>query len=79
MSVPLDAKIKDVYTGKLVPARTVEELEAWLRASYATLMPEQERCIIRLCAELEAGNDPAWWAAACNVTIEKPKKKRGSK
>lgn len=79
MSAPLDAKIKDVYSGKLVPARTVEELDAWLRASYATLMPEQERCIVRLCAELEAGNDPAWWAAACNITIETTKKRSRKK
>lgn len=74
----LDQKFKDVYTGKPIPAQTVDDLEDWLRASYATLMPEQERCIIRLCAELRDGNDPAWWAAACNITAE-TKKKRGAR
>lgn len=75
----LDVKIKDVYSGKAIPVRTVEELDTWLRASYATLTSEQERCIIRLCAELEAGRDPAWWAAACGVSIENTTKKRGSR
>lgn len=79
MSTPLDAKVKDVYSGKLVPARTVEELDAWLRASYATLLPGQERCIVRLCAELEEGNDPAWWAATCGITIESTKKRSRKK
>ena len=70
-------KIKDVYSGSLVRVRTAEELGLWLREKYVTLMPEQERCIIRLCATLAEGDDPKWWAAACGLNIEPIKRTRG--
>lgn len=78
MSV-LDFKIRDVYSGTLVRVRTAGELEEWLRSRYATLLPEQERCIVRLCATLEEGKDPKWWAAACGLQVDPVKKKRGAK
>lgn len=74
----LDWKLKDVYTGSLVRVSTTEELEGWLRSRYATLTPEQERCIIRLCATLDEGQDPKWWAAACGLSAERVKNKRRS-
>lgn len=78
MSVP-DFKITDKFTGTLVRVRTEDELEEWLRSRYASLMPEQERCIVRLCATLAEGSDPMWWAAACDLVVEPVKKKRGRK
>lgn len=76
---PVDFKIKDVYSGSLVRVRTTEELGDWLRGKYATLMPEQDRCITRLCEAIDEGEDPTWWGAACGLTIEPVKKKRSRK
>lgn len=74
----LDFKIKDVYSGSLVRVSTVDSLREWLRDKYATLTPEQDRCIDGLCAALEEGEDPTWWGAACGLTLE-PAKKKGSR
>lgn len=67
-------KIKDRFTNNLVRVKDTAELDGWLRSRYATLMPEQERCIIRLCASLDDDEDPKWWAAACELSVERVKK-----
>lgn len=72
-----DWKLKDRFTGTLVRVSTTEQLDEWLRSRYATLMPDQERCIIRLCETLDADEDPKWWADACDIiATRQPGRKR---
>lgn len=72
----VDFKLRDVYTGTLIRLRSTEDLKDWLVGKYATLMPEQLRCIEGLCAAFESGEDPTWWAAACGIHTEPLKKAR---
>lgn len=66
-----DWKLKDRFTKTLIRVKDTAELDEWLRSRYATLMPEQERCIIRLCASLDDDEDPKWWADACEIIVER--------
>lgn len=68
-----DWKLKDRFTKTIIRVKSTADLDEWLRSRYATLMPEQERCIVRLCATLDAGEDPKWWADACDIIVERNK------
>lgn len=69
-------KIKDVYTGALVKASTVDELHAWLIGKQVTQTEEFHRQLNLLCDKLEAGSGYEWHAAALMLDIQPKKKTR---
>lgn len=72
-------KIKDIYTTRMVPSRTTEELREWLWNSYTTKNERLKKNIDHLIKGLETAAEDLKWRAAVlglEVTHKKPRSKR---
>lgn len=70
-------KIKDIYTNRILPVRTPEELGDWIREATATKSGALERTIGGLVEALNNGEDYKWHGAANGLEItEKTKRRR---
>ena len=67
-------KIVDVYTGKIVQARSTGELREWLENAGPGL--SNPATISGLCEALEDGEDHTWHAAANGLSMTKKKGRR---
>ena len=69
-------KIKDIYTGRLVQARTPEELGEWILSETATKSEALTRTINSLVNSLNSGSEYRWDAAANGLEITEKKTRR---
>ena len=69
-------KIKDLYTGRLIKVKTVEELKQWLWDNNKTQSDALYGTIEGLVNVLENDQDFKWYAAANMISMERPKGRR---
>ena len=74
-------KIRDMFGGNIVRVSTVEQLQEWLKKSYATLTEGQQEMIRCLRESFEQGDEHGikCYGAACDLMIEPKKKTRRKK
>lgn len=73
-------RVKDIYTGKLIHAKTPQELGEWVINNTATKSDALLEGVAKLVAALENVEEYKWHAAVNGLEItEKAKKRRNKK